>query len=82
VFFVYFTCLLEIFIDLKIQLKKASVKYIKKSILNTKQKKIFQNHSFNRYVSYKFLILKNIKKKRISIFKQVNQIFFIPLTTK
>jgi len=43
VFFVYFTCFLEICINLKIQLKKTSVKYIKKSILNTKQKIFFKN---------------------------------------
>ncbi len=59
-----------------------SEKYIKKSILNTKQKKFFQRHySFNRYVSDKFQILKNMQK-RISIFKQVNEIFFMPLITK
>ena len=65
VFFVYFTCFLEICINLKIKLKKkASVKYIKKSILNTTQKNFFQKHySFNRYFSDKFQILKNIKKK-------------------
>jgi hypothetical protein len=53
---------LEICINLKIELKKTSVQYIKKSILNTKQK-IFQKHySFNRYVSDKFQILKKILK--------------------
>jgi len=36
---------------------------------------------FNRYVSDKFQILKNMQK-RISNFQQVNQIFFTPLTTK
>jgi hypothetical protein len=42
-----FLCILRVFleicINLKIKLKKASVKYIKKSIFNTKQKKIFKN---------------------------------------
>jgi len=48
---------LEICINLKIELKKTSVEYIKKSILNTKQKKNFQKHySFKRYVSDKFQI--------------------------
>jgi len=42
-----FLCILRVFleicINLKIELKKTLVKYIKKSILNTKQKKFFKN---------------------------------------
>ena len=66
--------------------KKPSIKYIKKSILNTTQKIFLQKHySFNRYDQDKFLIFTIIflnMQKRISIFKQVNQIFFLPLTSK
>jgi hypothetical protein len=69
-FFVYFTCFLEIFINLKIKLKKTSVKYIKKLILNTAQTKFFQKHYFfNRYVSDKFQIL-------TIIFKYAKQNFY------
>jgi len=60
------TCFLEICINLKIKLKKASLKYIKKSILNTTYKIFFSKTLFfNRYFSEKFQILKNIKKKNI-----------------
>ncbi len=60
-----FLCILRVFleicINLKIKLKKASVNYIKKSILNTTQKKNFQKHySFNRFVFQKLCVEKVI----------------------
>ena len=78
--YVFVRCILRICINLKIKLKKKpSIKYIKKSILNTTQKNFLQKHySFNRYDQDKFLIFTIIflnMQKRISIFKQVNQIF-------
>jgi len=80
VFYVFFQKFVSI---LKLNKKNASAKYIKKLILNTKQKKNFfpKHYSFNTYFSDKIQILKNIQK-RISIFRQVCQIFFYNVNHK